>query len=116
MRIANANNHSYSSRTRQPLHRRGRNMSTLTTPPLSKLLTQLFQAAAHSSSVLEQMSTNMSAEDRTRLMTGAPDYRQMCERMEDFHLAVSPATGTLLYMLARAAKTHTKEKNSTSFD
>ena len=68
-------------------------MSTLTTPPLSNLLTQLFQDAEQSSSVLEQLSTNMSAEDRTRLMTSKTDYRQMYERMKDFHLAVSPATG-----------------------
>jgi len=90
-------------------------MSTLTTPPLSKLLTQLFQDAAHSSSVLEQMSTNMSAEDRTRLMTSTTDYRQMYERMKDFHLAVSPATGTLLYMLARAAKARSIVEFGTSF-
>jgi len=90
-------------------------MSTLTTPPLANLLTQLFQDAEHSSSVLEQLSTNMSAEDRTRLMTSKTDYREMYERMKDFHLAVSPATGSLLYMLARAAKACSIVEFGTSF-
>ena len=79
-------------------------MTTLTTPPLSSLLQQLFRDAEQSSRVLEQMGSNMSAADRTRLMTSKTDYREMYERMKDFHLAVSPETGTLLYMLARSSK------------
>jgi predicted O-methyltransferase YrrM len=90
-------------------------MTTLTTPPLSNLLPQLFHDAEHSSSVLENMSTNLSAEDRTRLMTSKTDYLEMYERMKDFHLAVSPETGTLLYMLARASKACSIVEFGTSF-
>jgi predicted O-methyltransferase YrrM len=90
-------------------------MSTLTTPPLASLLAQLFRDAAHSSSVLEQLGTNMSAADRTRLMTSKTDYREMYERMKDFHLAVSPETATLLYMLARASRASSIVEFGTSF-
>jgi predicted O-methyltransferase YrrM len=90
-------------------------MNTLTTPPLADLLQQLFRDAEHSSSVLEQMSTNMSAAERARLMTSKTDYREMYERMKDFHLAVSPTTGTLLYMLARACKACSVVEFGTSF-
>jgi predicted O-methyltransferase YrrM len=90
-------------------------MSTLTTPPLANLLQQLFRDAAHSSHILQQMGTNMSAQERTRLMTSKTDYRQMYERLKDFHLAVSPETGTLLYMLARACKACSVVEFGTSF-
>jgi predicted O-methyltransferase YrrM len=90
-------------------------MTTLTTPPLANLLPQLLRDAAHSSSVLDQLSTNMSAADRTRLMTSKTDYREMYARMKDFHLAVSPETGTLLYMLARASKACSIVEFGTSF-
>jgi predicted O-methyltransferase YrrM len=61
------------------------------------------------------MGTNMSAQERTRLMTSKTDYRQMYERLKDFHLAVSPETGTLLYMLARACKACSVVEFGTSF-
>ena len=90
-------------------------MTTLTTPPLATLLTQLFRDAQASSAALDQQSTNISAEDRTRLMTSKTEYRLMYERMKDFHLAVSPATGTLLYMLARSSKACSIVEFGTSF-
>jgi predicted O-methyltransferase YrrM len=90
-------------------------MTTLTTPPLSNLLPQLLRDAAQSSQVLEQMGSSLSAEDRTRLMTSKTDYREMYERMKDFHLAVSPETGTLLYMLARSTKACSVVEFGTSF-
>ena len=39
----------------------------------------------------------------------------MYERMKDFHLAVSPATAHLLYMLARASKARSIVEVGTSF-
>jgi predicted O-methyltransferase YrrM len=39
----------------------------------------------------------------------------MYERMKDFHLAVSPETGTLLYMLARASEACSVVEFGTSF-
>lgn len=90
-------------------------MSTLTTPPLANLLAQLFRDAEHSSNVLQQMSTNMSAQERTQLMTSKTEYREIYARMKDFHLAVSPETGTLLYMLARACTARSIVEFGTSF-
>jgi predicted O-methyltransferase YrrM len=90
-------------------------MTTLTSPPLSNLLTQLFEDAKNSSAALAQLSANTSAEDRTRLMTSKTEYREMYGRMKDFHLAVSPATGTLLYMLARTSKAASIVEFGTSF-
>jgi predicted O-methyltransferase YrrM len=93
-------------------------MTTLTTPPLATVLTQLFRDAAASSAVLDQRMASMPAEERARLMTSMTstgDYRVMYERMKDFHLAVSPHTGRLLYMLARASKACSIVEFGTSF-
>jgi predicted O-methyltransferase YrrM len=90
-------------------------MTTLTSPPLSNLLTQLFEDAKTSSAVLAQLSTNTPPEERTRLMTSKTEYREMYSRMKEFHLAVSPATGTLLYMLARTSKARSIVEFGTSF-
>jgi predicted O-methyltransferase YrrM len=61
------------------------------------------------------MGTRMSAEERTRLMTSKTDYREMYERMKDFHLAVSRDTATLLYMLARSTQAGSIVEFGTSF-
>jgi predicted O-methyltransferase YrrM len=95
--------------------RQDHNMSTLTTPPLANLLRQLWHDAATSSAVLQQLGTNTSAEERNRLMTSKTEYREMYARLKDFHLAVSPETGTLLYMLARAARATSIVEFGTSF-
>jgi predicted O-methyltransferase YrrM len=96
-------------------NKQDRDMTTLTTPPLATLLTQLFEDAEASSALLEQTRTTVSAEELTRLMTSTTDYRAMYERMKDFHLAVSRETGTLLYMLARASKACSIVEFGTSF-
>jgi predicted O-methyltransferase YrrM len=96
-------------------NKQDRYMTTLTTPPLAILLTKLFEDARASSAVLDQTRTTVSAEERARLMTSTTDYRAMYERMKDFHLAVSPETGTLLYMLARASKACSIVEFGTSF-
>ena len=90
-------------------------MTTLTTPPVATLIAQLYKDAEQSSALLQQMSTNTSAQDRARLMTSKTEYRAMYERMKDFHLAVSPATGQLLYMLARSGKARSIVEFGTSF-
>jgi predicted O-methyltransferase YrrM len=90
-------------------------MTTLTTPPLSTLLTQLFHDADASSAVLDQRMTTLPEQERARLMTSTTDYRVMYEKMKDFHLAVSPDTGKLLYLLARACKACSIVEFGTSF-
>jgi predicted O-methyltransferase YrrM len=57
----------------------------------------------------------VSAAERARLMTSSTDYRAMYERMKDFHLAVSPETGTLLYLLARSSRARAIIEFGTSF-
>ena len=90
-------------------------MTTLTTPPVATVLTQLFQDARDTSAVLGQTMAGVSAAERTRLMTSTTDYRAMYERMKDFHLAVSPETGTLLYLLARSSRARAIIEFGTSF-
>jgi predicted O-methyltransferase YrrM len=94
-------------------------MSTLTTPPLSTLLTQLFRDAEATSAALQQRMADRPAEERARLMTtlmtSTTDYRAMYGQMKEFHLAVSQETATLLYMLARAAKARSIVEFGTSF-
>jgi predicted O-methyltransferase YrrM len=43
------------------------------------------------------------------------DYRKLYSDMKDFYLAVSPETGRLLYMLARAARANSIVEFGTSF-
>jgi predicted O-methyltransferase YrrM len=101
MRLANATNHSYSTRV----------LTTLTTPPLSTLLPKLLADAEATSRHIPQLSPD----EREKLMTSTTEYQALYSRMKDFHLAVSPETGTMLYMLARATKTHTIVEFGTSF-
>jgi predicted O-methyltransferase YrrM len=78
-------------------------MNTLTSPPVAPLLQQLFIDAAQTSRKMAELFGPMSREERLRRMSDpSADCRQFFSRVKDVHLAVSPATGTLLYMLARA--------------
>ena len=86
-------------------------MTTLTTPPLSTLLPKLLADAEATSRQMPQFSP----EEREKLMTSTTDYQALYSRMKDFHLAVSPETGKMLYMLARATEAHTIVEFGTSF-
>jgi predicted O-methyltransferase YrrM len=86
-------------------------MTTLTTPPLSTLLPKLLADAEATS---KQM-TQLSPEEREKLRTSPTDYLALYSRMKDFHLAVSPETGVLLYMLARAIGARSIVEFGTSF-
>jgi predicted O-methyltransferase YrrM len=86
-------------------------MTTLNTPPLSTLLPRLLADAEATS---KQM-TQLSPEERDKLRTSPTDYHALYSRMKDFHLAVSPETGVLLYMLARATKARAIIEFGTSF-
>jgi predicted O-methyltransferase YrrM len=80
-------------------------MTTLTTAPLAPLLSRLFADAAASSAKMRQE------------MAGVPrdDYRAFYRRAREYHLAVSPETGTLLYMLARSSGARSMVEFGTSF-
>lgn len=86
-------------------------MTTLSTPPLSTLLSRLFADAEASS---KQM-TRFSPEEHEKLRTSPTEYQALYSRMKDFHLAVSPETGVMLYMLARAIGASSIVEFGTSF-
>ena len=91
-------------------------MSTLTTPPVADVLTRLFADATASTAVLRQMFGALSPEERARRMADRDaDYRGFFHKAKDIHMAVSPATGTLLYMLARATRAKAIVEFGTSF-
>src|SRR5215469_16668785 len=89
-------------------------MTTLTSPPIAELLPRLFADADATTSALRQTFSALSPEERRTRMTGT-DYRAMYHRMKDAHLAVSPDTGRLLYMLARAIGARAIVEFGTSF-
>jgi predicted O-methyltransferase YrrM len=102
--MANATNYSYFPA-----------MTTLTNAPLAPVLDRLFAQADASTVLLRQEMAKISAEDRQKMMTSATGYRAFYERAKDLPLAVSRATGTLLYMLARSSGARTIVEFGTSF-
>src|ERR1700721_2728682 len=115
MRMANANDYSYSSPHVIGLHRLECPMTTLTTPPLAPLLERLFADADASDEILQQLAGNLSPEERAARMRTMTDYRSFYSRAKDVYLAVSRETALLLYMLARSAKARTIVEFGTSF-
>jgi predicted O-methyltransferase YrrM len=88
-------------------------MSTLT--KISPLLSQLFADAAAQLPELEQQMQHVPEQDLGAIMSSTSQYRELYTRMKNFHLAVSPATGTLLYMLARSSNARSIIEFGTSF-
>jgi predicted O-methyltransferase YrrM len=89
-------------------------MNTLTTPPLSALLAQLFAESEATLATVSREIGNWSPEERAALM-GDSGYRTMYARLKDYHLAVSRETGALCYMLARACRARSIVEFGTSF-
>jgi predicted O-methyltransferase YrrM len=87
-------------------------MTTLTTAPVAPLIGLLFeQAAAATSPAMAEVSSG----ERTRLMHSKTEYLELYGRLKDLWLPVSPQTGVLLYMLARACRARTIVEYGTSF-
>jgi predicted O-methyltransferase YrrM len=89
-------------------------MSTLTTAPLAPLLARLIADAEASTQKLHQERAKAPAGADT-LGPKSSDYRAFYMQMGEYHLAVSPQTGTLLYMLARSSAARTVVEFGTSF-
>jgi predicted O-methyltransferase YrrM len=89
-------------------------MTTLTTPPLAPLLSRLFADAEASDEKMRQERANVPPDEVARRARTA-DYLAFYARYKDYHLAVSPETGTLLYMLARNMNAHGIVEFGTSF-
>ena len=92
-------------------------MITLTQPPVSTVLEQLFADADASQALLMQQMAGLSPEERTALMTSArsADYQAFYRHAKEFHLAVSRQTGALLYMYARMTRARSIVEFGTSF-
>ncbi len=89
-------------------------MSTLTTPPLAPLLARLIAEAEASTEKLHQARAQ-APPAASSLGPKSADYRAFYSQMKEYHLAVSPQTGTLLYMLARSSAARTVVEFGTSF-
>ncbi|MEO5760267.1 MAG: O-methyltransferase [Mesorhizobium sp.] len=87
-------------------------MTTLTNAPLAPLLTRLFKEAEAATSPAAAM---YSSDDRVRLVRSKTEYLDFYGNLKDLWLAVSPETGTLLYMLARSTGARVVIEFGTSF-
>jgi len=87
-------------------------MTTLTQPAVTLLLDRLFAEADASENARRPERKGMSPAQRA---ADRADYRQFYARMKDQPLAVSRATGRLLYLLARSIRARTIVEFGTSF-
>jgi predicted O-methyltransferase YrrM len=88
-------------------------MNTLTAPPLAPLLTKLFADAEASSAKMRVDMANAPPDAARGAQSG--DYLAFYSRYKDYHLAVSPETGALMYMLARSMGARHVVEFGTSF-
>ncbi|WP_036108903.1 O-methyltransferase [Lysobacter capsici] len=87
-------------------------MSTLTASPLAPLLEQLFDQA---DAVTSPAFSDISRDERERLMRSKTEYLDLYGRLKDLWLPVSRETGALLYMLARGTRAKNIVEFGTSF-
>lgn len=87
-------------------------MSTLTSQPVAGLLQRLFSQAEDTS---RGVFPSFAEGELQRLMHSKTEYQDFYARLKDLPLAVSPATGTLLYVLARSCKAQSIVEFGTSF-
>lgn len=90
-------------------------MTTLTRAPLAPLLTRLFADADASMVQVREALGGLPAGELDRLMTTRTEYRAFYAGAKEAYLAVSPQTGRLLYMLARAVGARSIVEFGTSF-
>jgi predicted O-methyltransferase YrrM len=89
---------------------------TLTTAPVAPLLERLYADADRTMQTLRKMFGTLSQEERiARMSDPNPDYRSFFTKVKDVHMAVAPATGVLLYMLARGNGARAIVEFGTSF-
>src|ERR1700722_4419165 len=92
-------------------------MTTLTTAPLSDVLTRLFAESAESEAAMRQAMSNLTPEERTVARSqSTADYQTFyMTRAKNLYLAVSRETAGLLYMLARSIQARSVVEFGTSF-
>jgi predicted O-methyltransferase YrrM len=91
-------------------------MNTLTSPPVSALLARLFAEADAADGALRTELAKLAPAERAALMHRAQtDYRGFYGEAKAMFLPVSPETGRMLYLLARATKARSIVEFGTSF-
>ena len=90
-------------------------MNTLHSNPVAPLLQRLFAEADEARIGLRAIAAGLPAGELSRLMRSRTDYLDFYSRLKDQPLPVSPATGTLLYMLARSTNARHVVEFGTSF-
>lgn len=90
-------------------------MNTLTTTPVAPLLARLFEETAADDAATEAAVADLSDAERMAMMRSKTAYRDLYGRLRHAALAVSPETGRLLYMLARAGRARAIVEFGTSF-
>jgi predicted O-methyltransferase YrrM len=89
-------------------------MSSLTSPPLSDLLSRLFADAEASDSKLRQAMADAPPGEMAK-RARSEDYRAFYTEAKNYYLAVSADTGRLVYMLARSINARNIVEFGTSF-
>jgi predicted O-methyltransferase YrrM len=82
---------------------------------LGPLLERLFASAWASSPLASDAVADLPQGELARMMRSKTDYRALYGRLKEHALPVSPETGKLLYMLARATRAATIVEFGTSF-
>jgi predicted O-methyltransferase YrrM len=85
-------------------------MSTLDTPAVAALLTQLFAQADR-----DDPATFPRVNAALKQLPHPPDQRQRAELMRDVYMPISPDVGRLLYVLARNRRAKLVVQFGTSF-
>lgn len=89
---------------------------TLDTPRVAEVLARLFIEVQANDVKRRQIFESMRPEERARLKSeSSDDYRHFFGSVRELYLAVSPNTGRLLYMLARAMGARAVVEFGTSF-
>jgi len=91
-------------------------MNTLLNAPLAPLLTRLFaEAETADARIRTQLAQSSDAERAAFMSRAQTDYRGFYALAKDLFLPVSPNTGRLLYLLARATRARSIVEFGTSF-
>lgn len=89
--------------------------TTLSSAPVAPLLARLFAEADANPPARAPEFAGISSEEERRLLRSKTDYTELYMRLGKFALPVSPAVGTLLYMLGRATGARNIVEFGTSF-
>lgn len=89
--------------------------TALRTPPLDAMIAQLHSDSAASKQDFLRRLGELPPEEVRAWRENPQDYRALYAEAKDVHLAVSPRTATLLYVLARAQRARRIVEFGTSF-